>query len=181
MADLTQDLGGEFNPDDHPDEYAIMPADEYLAIITDSELKDNKARTGKYLELKLQVISQNCKGRTLFERLNIVNPNEVAERIGKQTLASICSALGIRSIKDSMQLHNRPLVINVIIEDSNFRASGKDNAIKGYRAAKNPNAIEKRVEPQGETETVTIEKKDVEAVQPSKQVAAENDDIPLPF
>jgi len=90
-----------------------IPAGKYLAVITGSEMKATKAGDGSYLELVFQVIEGQYKGRNLWARLNLDNPNETAVKISRGELSAICRAVGVMTPKDSCELHNLPLVITV--------------------------------------------------------------------
>lgn len=108
-----------------------LPAGEYVAVVSDSAMKDNSARTGQYLALTFQVIEGQYEGRFLWANLNLVHPNEKAVQIARADLASLCKAVGILQPKDSADLHGKPLVIRVVVrkdDDGNPR-----NEIKGYK------------------------------------------------
>ena len=105
-----------FNATQHePDNggFEAIPAGEYQACISSSELKDNKKRTGRYLELTLVIIDCAFKGRCLWDRLNIQHPNEEAVAIANGRLSAICHAVAVLEMSDSAQLHNKPLIIQV--------------------------------------------------------------------
>lgn len=108
-----------------------IPADKYLAIISESQFKPTKSGGGQYLELTFQVLEGEYKGRRLWARLNLENTNEKAVKIARAELSAICRAVGVMAPKDSLELHNLPLVIKV------GHAKRKDtgeltNVIKGY-------------------------------------------------
>lgn len=87
-------------------EYGPIPEGTYKALIVGSEMKENNAKTGQYLELEIDITEGQFQGRKLYERLNLVNPNEVAVSIAQRTLGSICLAVGIKdTIQDSNELH----------------------------------------------------------------------------
>jgi hypothetical protein len=90
-----------------------IPAGKYLAAIIESEKKRTKAGTGKYLELIFQILDGLYKGRLIWARLNLDNPNAQAVQIAKAELSAICRAVGVMSPKDSVELHNLPLAIHV--------------------------------------------------------------------
>ena len=56
-----------------------LPRGEYLAIVTENQMKATKSGTGEYLELVIQIVDGEFSGRKIWERLNIHNANEVAE------------------------------------------------------------------------------------------------------
>ena len=90
-----------------------LPAGKYLATVTESEMKPTKAGTGHFLQLTFQVIDGPHKGRFLWARLNLDNPNQTAVKIAQSELSAICRAVGVLVPKDSVELHNLPLVITV--------------------------------------------------------------------
>lgn len=90
-----------------------IPAGKYLATITASEMKPNKAGTGQFLELVFTIIEGEFKNRSLWARLNLDNPNELAVKIARAELSAICRAVGVMAPGDSTELHNLPLVIRV--------------------------------------------------------------------
>jgi hypothetical protein len=76
-------------------------------------MKANKAGTGQYLQLTFEILEGSCKGRRLWARLNLDNPNAMAVQIARAELSAICRAVGVLAPNDSVDLHNLPLVINV--------------------------------------------------------------------
>ena len=108
-----------------------IPADKYLAVITGSEMKQTKAGDGQYLELTFQVIEGEYKGRNLWARLNLDNPNATAVKIARAELSAICRAIGVMTPKDSHELHDLPLVISVKLKKREDNGE-MTNEIKGY-------------------------------------------------
>lgn len=112
-------------------DFEPIPAGKYLAVITDSEMKPTKNGSGHYLELTFQVIEGQYKNRLLWSRLNLDNPTELAVQIAKGELSAICRAVGVMQPKDSIELHNLPLVVTVKLK--NREDNGEiTNEIKGY-------------------------------------------------
>ena len=64
-----------------------IPAGKYVAMITASEMKPNKAATGKLLELVFTIVEGEYKNRQLWARLNLDNPSEVAMKIAQAELS----------------------------------------------------------------------------------------------
>lgn len=107
-----------------------LPAGKYQAIIVDSEMKATKAGNGQYLQLELEVIDGELKGRKVWDRLNLDNPNSQAVEIARATLSAICRSVKVMEPKDSIDLHNLPLTITVACKKLD---SGEfSNDIKGY-------------------------------------------------
>ena len=92
MADLN---GFDANNVEPAAAFDPIPAGKYLAVITDSEMKPNKAGTGSYLQLTFQIIEGEYKNRLLWARLNLDNPNATAVQIARAELSAICRAVGV--------------------------------------------------------------------------------------
>ncbi len=110
-----------------------IPAGRYVAAITASEMKSTKSGSGSYLELTFSILEGEYQGRTLWSRLNLNNPNATAVKIARGELSAICRAVGVMQPRDSVELHNLPLVINVKLRkrtDNDELA----NEIKGFEA-----------------------------------------------
>ena len=93
--------------------FEAIPAGKYQAVITDSEMRQNKSGTGEYLQLEFEIIKGEYKNRKLWARLNLNNPNPDAVRIARADLSAICHAVNIIQVSDSIELHNLPMTITV--------------------------------------------------------------------
>ena len=103
----------------------------YDAVITDSEIKANRANTGKGLNLTFEILSEGAaKGRKVWAWINFQHQNQDAQRIGQEELARVCKAVGVSQLTDSEQLHNIPLMITVDVD----RNDATRNVIKAYKA-----------------------------------------------
>ena len=133
--------------------FTPLPAGEYQAIISESEMKPTKDGQGKFLQMKLQILNGAYQNRTLIDRLNLVNKNDVAVQIAKGTLSSICRAVNVLTPNDSAELHNKPLTI--IVKIKNDQNGNPQNEVKGYKARHTsapagPSMVEQAFEPSGE-------------------------------
>ena len=109
-----------------------VPAGDYEVIIIESVRKQNKAGTGAYLELVLQITKGQFQNRKLWDRLNIDNTSPIAQQIARGSLSAICRAVGVLTPHDSAELHNRPLVAKIVVKkDLEY---GDKNEVKGYSA-----------------------------------------------
>jgi hypothetical protein len=128
MADLNGFDASQVEPSK---DLEPLPAGKYLAVITESEMKANKAGTGHYLQLTFEILDGPHKGRHLWARLNLGNPNATAVAIAQSELSAICRAVGVMRPGDSAELHDLPLVIHV--QCRKRPDSGEIvNEIKGY-------------------------------------------------
>lgn len=118
--------------------FELLPVNDYLAVISESAMADNKKTKGKHLSVTWTVIEGDYKDRKVFSNLNLVNDNEQTVEIAQRELSAICRATGVLHPKDSSELHDKPVVISVGIrkgsngyEDSNVirkfsRVDGKE-------------------------------------------------------
>ena len=108
-----------------------LPAGKYLAAITESEMKPTKSGSGSYLQLTFMILEGEYKNRILWARLNLHNPNATAVKIARSELSAICHAVGVMQPRDSVDLHNLPLVITVKLKKRDDTGE-LTNEIKGY-------------------------------------------------
>ena len=110
MANLS---GFDANQIEPRRSFEPMPGGWYVAVITHSEKKKTKSRTGELLQLTFQITNGPFINRLLWRWLNIENTNLTAQQIAKSELAEICSAVGVMTPNDSSELHNRLLCVRV--------------------------------------------------------------------
>jgi hypothetical protein len=125
MADLTGFDASKVEPGG-----GAIPKGEYQVVIVESDKVATKAGTGHLLKLKLQIVEGEYKGRTLTDRLNLWNQNEVASRIAQGTLSAICRAVNVLTPQGSEQLHHKQLTAVVDVRQLD---EGVANEVKGYK------------------------------------------------
>lgn len=126
--DLPEDQGG-FEP---------IPAGQYNVRIAEAEITDTKAGTGQYIKMRLDVTGPSHEGRVIFSNLNIKNPSQKAEEIGRQQLGTIMRAIGLPSLTDTDQLVGGNLSVKVSVRKS--EEYGDQNEIKSYKAIEGSSA-----------------------------------------
>jgi hypothetical protein len=123
--------------------FEVIPAGEYPAIVTKSEMKPTKDGTGQRLNLTLQILSGQYQNRIVFDGLNVKNKSAQAEQIGRSQLKALCVAVNVLDPKTSEELHGKPFTLKVKIgKDQNLNPR---NEVAGYKARLNtaPPAAEK--------------------------------------
>lgn len=121
--------------------FDLLPAGDYVAVINSSEMKTNKAGTGRFLQLEFEVIEGDFNGRKLWTNLNLENPNQDAVKIARADLSAICRAVNVMVLRDSVELHNIPLIITVA-QKKDKNTGDMRNVINKYLAKQGfaPNA-----------------------------------------
>jgi len=114
-----------------PTSFDPLPAGKYLACITESEMKATKKGAGQFLNLTFEIIEGEYKGRKVWARLNLKNPNPQAEQIARGQLSAVCRAVGVMTPRDSVELHNLPLVVTVKVKKREDTGD-LQNEVSGY-------------------------------------------------
>ena len=100
-----------------PNRFEPLPRGDYECIVIDTNIKDTKAGTGKYIEVTLQVVDGPASGRRLWDRLNYDNPSRPAMEMAKESLDKLCIAVGLTGkMQHTEQLHDIPLIVSVDID-----------------------------------------------------------------
>ena len=122
-----------YNAENHDplDSFEAIPAGDYRAMATDSEMRPTKAGTGSYLQITWELLDEPYRSRKLWSRLNLENPNTQAVEIAQRELSSICRAVGILRPKDSAEFHGVPISLKVGVEKRQDYGE-LANRIKGY-------------------------------------------------
>lgn len=110
--------------------FEVLPIGEYLVAISESSQKANNKGTGQLLQFTLDIIDGEYKGRKLFERLNVVNANETAQKIAQQSLSAICYVTGVMHPRLSEELHGKPFRVRVGIRPAKGEYSESNNILE---------------------------------------------------
>jgi hypothetical protein len=110
MANLNNFNANEVEPNQ---DFEPIPAGKYVAMVSDSEMKPTKNGSGSYLQLTFQILEGDYKGRLVWVRLCLEHDNPTTAKIARGHLSAICKAVGVIAPRDSVELHNLPLMISV--------------------------------------------------------------------
>ncbi len=111
-------------------DFSAIPAGPYIMQIVKSDYKQTKAKTGHYLQVVLKVLTGKYKGRTLFENLNLDNPNPIAVEIANKTLNSICQACDKAAVEDSQELHGIPMKVTLKVVEKTETQPASNSVVK---------------------------------------------------
>ena len=96
--------------------YEIMPDGEYKLAGVDAEEKQTQKKNGSYINAKFEIVEGPHTGRFIWQNFNIVNPNETAQRIGRQELVAWATACGKASADDTDKLLGKIFSAKVGVE-----------------------------------------------------------------
>lgn len=140
MGNLTELLGGTFDATEvELSEYEVLPEGDYVLQIVDSEIKPT-SKGGTQLIFDMQVVGSTHDGKTIKERLNIVNDNQKAVDIAFQTLAKLSMACGVPKVNDSSDLHGKKFLAGIVVKkgegtymkDGVEKKNGDQNQIRKF-------------------------------------------------
>jgi hypothetical protein len=114
-------------------QYDPVPAGWYSVKVTDADLRTTKAGNGQYIAVRYDITGPSHQGRVVYGNLNIKNPNPKAEEIGRQQLAELMGAIGLKKVSDTDQLIGGELEVKLSIRQS--EQYGDSNDVKGYKSA----------------------------------------------
>lgn len=125
---------GNYDTTDVPpqEDFVPVPPGDYVVHITGSEMVQTKAGTGEMLKLELEIIEGPSAGRKLFDRLNLVNPNQQAVDIAMRQLSALKHATNRLQVQNSEELHGIPMIA-VVKVDPPRGEYGASNSIKTYK------------------------------------------------
>ena len=110
-----------------------IPAGTYLAHVTESDLKPLKSGNGMGLSLTFQILDGEHKNRKIWMNLNVQHSNPTAQQIGQSQLSALCHAVQVQKMRDTNELHSKPVKIKVKIRvDAQY---GDKNEVTGFEAA----------------------------------------------
>jgi hypothetical protein len=122
--------------------FELIPASTYLAHVIQSDVKPTSTG-GEYIELVWEILSEGpFRNRRIWDRINIKNKSQVAERIGQQSLRELNEALGLERLEDTAQLHNKPVMIRTGIERDKEGKHEDKAVVKGYKPAQGTQTVQ---------------------------------------
>ncbi|HWE98857.1 MAG TPA: DUF669 domain-containing protein [Caulobacteraceae bacterium] len=131
MALLNQTFDPSTVADDERD-FPLMPDGWYIGQITENDLVATKTGNGQMLKLTVEVLEGDCRGRKVWDQLNIVNGNAQAQEIAQRTLKKICLAVGhVGVLSNGDDLQFKPVRVRIATKPAQgeYRAQ---NVVKGY-------------------------------------------------
>ena len=114
MAKLGFDMN-EYDPQDR--DFEVMPKGEYRLKATEAEEKTTAAGTGSYIAATFEVVRPSeYNGRRVWQNFNVNNPNDKAEKIGREQLVGWARACGKPNAGDTDELIEREFDCKLDIE-----------------------------------------------------------------
>lgn len=114
------------------DTFEPLPPGWYDAMIAKSETAPTKSGNGEILKIRFDIIGPTHQGRVVFGNLNVTNPSLTAEKIAREALRDIMSAVGITALREAEDLVNK--TIGILLQIRTTDGYPPRNEVRGYRA-----------------------------------------------
>ena len=128
-------LGETYTTDSLPEgrSYDLLPDGWYTATITKADLNLTKAGNGQKIDVRYDITGPTHQGRVVFGALNIRNPSQKAEEIGRQQLGEIMRAVGLAKVEDTDELIGKTLQIKIKTKPAENGYEAR-NEVSGFKA-----------------------------------------------
>ena len=108
-------------------EFEIIPKGTEVTLkATEAEEKKTSAGTGSYIAVTFEVTKGEHAGRKIWQNFNVNNPNDKAEKIGREQIAGWARACGKPNAQDTDELLERPFNAKLGIEKGTGGYSDKN-------------------------------------------------------
>ena len=108
-------------------EFEIIPKGTEVTLkATEAEEKKTSAGTGSYIAVTFEVTKGEHAGRKIWQNFNVHNPNDKAEKIGREQIAGWARACGKPNAQDTDELLERPFNAKLGIEKGTGGYSDKN-------------------------------------------------------
>ena len=108
-------------------EFEIIPKGTEVTLkATEAEEKKTSAGTGSYIAVEFEITKGEYVGRKVWQNFNVNNPNDKAEKIGREQIAGWARACGKPNAQDTDELLERPFNAKLGIEKGTGGYSDKN-------------------------------------------------------
>lgn len=95
-------FAGKYSDNDQdPQGFEPFAAGVYELELVEGEVKPTSAGTGEIFKHKIRVIEGDNENRSFYGNMNLTNPNETAERIGRGEFKALRTVVGVLDIPDA--------------------------------------------------------------------------------
>lgn len=157
-----------------PRNFEPLPKGRYLCQLDDTEMKPTKDKRGSYLECTFTVVApKEHRGRKVWARINVNNPSEIAQRIGREQFNALCLAtVGTTEVRKTESLHNKKCILHISIDRSTEDPTNRVNGFEKYDGSEATGSQESKPAAPPETKP---------APAPAAKKPAEDFDDDIPF
>ena len=148
--------GYSFNSDEVSDEIALIPkGTEVKAVVVESDIQNRD--WGVRMPLVLEVTEGKHEGARIYDGLNLEHTNPKVGAIGQKQLKRLCMAVGVTRFKNTDELHGKPFMLTVGIQEAQGGYDAK-NQIGKMKPCEAPAGFEGKLEGEPKAQEVGKEK-----------------------
>lgn len=131
MAQLDEEL--DVANMDLSSSYSLLPKGWYIAQLVESDMIKTKT-DGLMVKARFDILEGQYEGRPVFTNFNWRNNNPEAQEIGRKQLGQLAAAVGVGPLRDTEELHFKPVMIKVGIKvEKEGSAYDDSNRITEYK------------------------------------------------
>lgn len=132
MAALDFNMS-EVETDERTQSRELLPTGDYVMHVASTDVKRTKRGDGSFLTVCFEILRGPHARRKIWTNFTLTNPNADAERIGRQQLKSLATAVGKPNLTDSDQLLEIDFVGTVGVEKGSAGYEPRNN-VKAFKA-----------------------------------------------
>jgi len=111
--------------------FDALPPGWYPAQAIESDYVKKEPGVREYAKFTFEIIEGRGAGRKVWLNcLNMVNPNQQAQEIGRREFQGFCKAAGTGPVGNTEALHHKAIMIKLAID----KDDADKNVIKGFKA-----------------------------------------------
>lgn len=142
MSDFNLDF--DLGEVEAPQEFGVLPAGKFRAVVYDVDVRPDFDGTGKTLWVKLTFLDGDLKNRKTVAFLDVHSATDWKQNKGRQQLVSLCSAAGVSGLSNFAELVTETPV-GVVIGHYQTRAGDTKDQVKAFIPASQVPSVEPSV------------------------------------
>ena len=116
-------------------EFSILPPFNYAVKIQSCEVKKTKNGNGHFVAIEMEIIDGSEAGRRVWDNINIENPSEQCQKMGRASFSALCRAFDMVNCTDLSVFIDQYVVAHVKVS-VNKNTQEKENRVRTYSPAK---------------------------------------------
>ncbi len=116
-------------------EFSVLPPFNYAVKIQSCEIRKTKNNNGHYIALVMEIIDGPQAGCKVWDNINIENPSEQCEKMGRAAFSALCRAFDMVNCTDLSVFIDHYVVAHVKVS-VNKNTQEKENRVRTYSPAK---------------------------------------------
>ncbi len=116
-------------------DFSVLPPFNYAMKIQSCEVKKTKNGNGHFVAIEMEIMDGPEAGRRVRDNINIENPSEQCQKIGRASFSALCRAFDMVNCADPSVFIGQYVVAHVKVK-INKDTKEKENQVRTYSPAK---------------------------------------------